>query len=289
MDIDFLHKNYPNSFFTVQQNDSKKFFFMPSQNEYLAIPLQDISETELNILNHIKEKIHHHTLRKPENPWHDFLFFDGKQPKEKKAIRTIQFLITSQEENEATHWLSAMKEMFNTPLAAFFVDGSYGVIIEKEQKSNYSLEEIEGILKTLENDFSIKAKAFVSSYLPLDEQYKALFLAQKQLFLSEQNQIQNNQAVGIASIALDYLTKDTFKQSILFNFYAEQLSLDTEMKEIILALWHNQGNISSAAKELYMHRNTLRYRIEKFSEQTSLSLKSMDDLVLAYLFVQHSK
>ena len=55
---------------------------------------------------------------------------------------------------------------------------------------------------------------------------------------------------------------------------------------LIISLYGNiEGNISSTAKELFMHRNTLQYRIDKFYDQTNLSLKNMDDLVLAYLLV----
>lgn len=67
--------------------------------------------------------------------------------------------------------------------------------------------------------------------------------------------------------------------------FKKKLSLDEDMALIISALWKHQGNISSTAKELFMHRNTLQYRIDKFYDQTNLSLKNMDDLVLAYLLV----
>ncbi|WP_227869161.1 helix-turn-helix domain-containing protein [Tetragenococcus halophilus] len=46
-----------------------------------------------------------------------------------------------------------------------------------------------------------------------------------------------------------------------------------------------QGNISSAAKELFMHRNTLQYKVDKFQEQTKTNLKKMDDLFLCYLLI----
>ena len=61
---------------------------------------------------------------------------------------------------------------------------------------------------------------------------------------------------------------------------------DTDIQPIISALWKNQGNISSTAKDLFMHRNTLHYRLEKFFEQTGLSLKKMDDLIFCYLLLR---
>ncbi|AYW51335.1 hypothetical protein C7H83_13095 [Tetragenococcus halophilus] len=58
-----------------------------------------------------------------------------------------------------------------------------------------------------------------------------------------------------------------------------------EFIKIISKLWEMQGNISSAAKELFMHRNTLQYKVDKFQEQTKTNLKKMDDLFLCYLLI----
>nr|WP_223156077.1 helix-turn-helix domain-containing protein [Desemzia sp. C1] len=58
---------------------------------------------------------------------------------------------------------------------------------------------------------------------------------------------------------------------------------DAEFKELILAMWKSQGNISVAAKSLYIHRNTLQYRIDRFHQASGLSLRNMDDLLLCYL------
>jgi len=60
---------------------------------------------------------------------------------------------------------------------------------------------------------------------------------------------------------------------------------DEDVPEIIESLWNNQGNVSSAAKDLFMHRNTLQYKIEKFQTQNITNLKKMNDLFLCYLLV----
>ena len=38
-------------------------------------------------------------------------------------------------------------------------------------------------------------------------------------------------------------------------------------------------NIAEAARELYVHRNTLVYRIEKFEHESGLDLRDFDDAV----------
>ena len=56
--------------------------------------------------------------------------------------------------------------------------------------------------------------------------------------------------------------------------------IDNEMKNTISTLFENELNIADTAKALFIHRNTLVYRLEKFQKQTGLDLKSFDDAVI---------
>ena len=61
-----------------------------------------------------------------------------------------------------------------------------------------------------------------------------------------------------------------------FDFSA----LDNEMRNTIKALFNNQLNLVETAKELYIHRNTLIYRIDKFQKITGLDLRNFDDAII---------
>ena len=50
---------------------------------------------------------------------------------------------------------------------------------------------------------------------------------------------------------------------------------EDEVKELIEALWDAHGNVSKASQKLFLHRNTLQYRIDRFAEQTGLNVKDM--------------
>ncbi|MCR5097623.1 MAG: helix-turn-helix domain-containing protein [Lachnospiraceae bacterium] len=61
---------------------------------------------------------------------------------------------------------------------------------------------------------------------------------------------------------------------------ADLFVLDNEMKNTIRTLFENELNIADTAKALFIHRNTLVYRLEKFQKQTGLDLKRFDDAVI---------
>nr|WP_240330085.1 MULTISPECIES: helix-turn-helix domain-containing protein [unclassified Facklamia] len=58
---------------------------------------------------------------------------------------------------------------------------------------------------------------------------------------------------------------------------------NNEYSSLIQALFEHQGNLSQAAEQLYIHRNTLTYRLQKFYKETGMQLQHLPDLVICYL------
>lgn len=54
---------------------------------------------------------------------------------------------------------------------------------------------------------------------------------------------------------------------------------DADMVETCLCLFKNDLNVSRAADNLYMHRNTLIYRIAKLKRLTGLDVRTFSDAV----------
>lgn len=287
MELALLKKTYPQSFYTWDSLAEPDYLTFSDTKEQLVIPTIELSDTEWALLKNIQQTYFNYSVSTNRNQWYQFIFKNSEAPSFSCEIRLLQFILEDTENTSATDWLNNLSHMFNEPISHFFVTPQLAFIIEKKEKNAYFVEEIEGILKTLENDFSIRAKGFIGNFLTSSPDLRAILLEEHQLFQSEQASIRINQVSRFEDIALLYLTKETFQSSKQINYLKQQLELDEEMMAIISTLWKHQGNISSTAKELFMHRNTLRYRIDKFSEQSYLSLKSMNGLALAYLFVLH--
>ena len=60
-----------------------------------------------------------------------------------------------------------------------------------------------------------------------------------------------------------------------------QMILDQDqIQEIVLSLWENSAVLTKTAQQLYLHRNSLQYKIDKWEELTGLQLKELTDLTL---------
>jgi DNA-binding PucR family transcriptional regulator len=57
-------------------------------------------------------------------------------------------------------------------------------------------------------------------------------------------------------------------------------SADTEMYVLLEQFFALDCNVSETAKSLYVHRNTLLYRLDKFKQETGLDVRSFNDAVL---------
>jgi DNA-binding PucR family transcriptional regulator len=55
---------------------------------------------------------------------------------------------------------------------------------------------------------------------------------------------------------------------------------DTEMYVLLEQFFALDCNVSETAKILYIHRNTLLYRLDKFKQETGLDVRNFNDAVL---------
>ena len=92
-------------------------------------------------------------------------------------------------------------------------------------------------------------------------------------FPEELNSSSRTTVFSLTDVALHYFTKEAMSQNVLVEYYRRLLNKDTDIQPNHQRFVEKSGNISSTAKDLFMHRNTLHYRLEKFFEQTGLSFK----------------
>ena len=67
--------------------------------------------------------------------------------------------------------------------------------------------------------------------------------------------------------------KEVFGENADMNF-------DEETLNTINQLFNNNLNISETARQLYIHRNTLVYRLERIEKKLGLDIRSFEDAML---------
>jgi hypothetical protein len=70
------------------------------------------------------------------------------------------------------------------------------------------------------------------------------------------------------------------------------MDLDEETLNTLNKFFENNLNVSETSRQLFVHRNTLVYRIEKIQKSTGLDLRSFDDALtfkIALMVVNYMK
>lgn len=277
---------YPMGKQTAQPDQTANVLNIPlNQEQWFTISKDFLSPTEICLLTTLfveekeREQLNQH-------PWYPYLFNQKKLDLKQTNYRIIQFQWQSKEVAfTAKEWLDAFATIFYQVVDCFFLTDTEGILIEAQGPTTYSQEEIAGMIQTLDSDFFSKTKLFIGNFYADSAAIPALYQEEASIFKEEQTTLKGKSVLSLSDVALHYFTKKKLSQSIIVTTFKETLQLDAELKKIILALWENQGNISSTAKSLFLHRNTLQYRLEKFYDQTGLSLKKMDDLIWCYLLI----
>src|SRR5699024_8760952 len=79
---------------------------------------------------------------------------------------------------------------------------------------------------------------------------------------------------------------DAHKQKYISEMILRETINDTELLKTMETFLLCNLNVSETAKELYMHRNSLQYRLDKFADKTGLDVRQFHDAMTLYLVLK---
>lgn len=163
-----------------------------------------------------------------------------------------------------------------------------GIILIKELEETDTTEEIEQIARTIADTLSTEAMSrvcvaigsVVSDLKNVSAAFKEARVAQEvgKIFEAE-NQIVNFERLGIGRLIyqLPLPLCRVFFNEMLQEFTMDDI--DEEMFFTITKFFENDLNVSETARELFIHRNTLIYRLDKLQKLTRLDLRKFTDAI----------
>ncbi len=163
------------------------------------------------------------------------------------------------------------------------------VVLIKEVRHDISRSELYKIATTIYDtisgelmvDLKIGIGSVVNTVQDIARSYKDAQVALEvgRVFESE-NAIVSYDNLGIGRIIYQLPTKlcqlflsEVFKRGDIND-------MDEEMITTIQKFFENNLNVSEASRQLYVHRNTLVYRLDKILKQTGLDIRNFDDAII---------
>ncbi len=215
--------------------------------------------------------------------------------------RRIVFMIETEQEKDSNS-LETVKSIFAGKVNDFItaVDEK-NIILVKELLPNETYHEMERVAKTILDMLNTEAMARVRvSYGTIVNDIKEVSRSYKEakmaldvgmIFYSDKNIVAyNNLGIGRLIYQLPMPLCKMFIKEIFEGNSPDEF--DKETLATINKFFENSLNVSETSRQLYIHRNTLVYRLDKLQKLTNLDLRVFEDAItfkIALMVVKYMK
>ncbi|WP_044337811.1 PucR family transcriptional regulator [Rossellomorea aquimaris] len=286
-----LRKKYPAAIiqdhYPINLEATKIWFTNDAADEYIGIDKSEITQGEMELLHCLFKEIKNPSGPGNDSPqsmeWFSFLFKNGPFPSNIAGeFRIIQF--SMKESLDQLLLKEAFQHLLPLNTTLVLLDDNMGLLIEEKNEWNMDEEQLLSISHVIESDFFVSLSFFIGQFQVIDSYFPLTFKYEQELFsfsrtVQKQSFIQTVVTV-LPAFTLHHLPQEWRTQ--LFSKVAEIFREDAELIYTVKAFLENQSNISQTAKKLFMHRNSVQYRIDKFIEKTNIDIKTFQGGILAY-------
>ena len=203
-------------------------------------------------------------------------------------VRRVVFVIETKNEND-TNALETVKGLFSSKAKDFItaVDEK-NIILVKELKPGETYDDMEKTAKIIQDMLNTEAMTKVHvAYGTIVHEIKEVSRSYKEakmaldvgkIFYSDKNVVAyNNLGIGRLIYQLPMSLCRMFIKEIFDGKSPEDL--DDETLTTINKFFENNLNVSETSRQLYIHRNTLVYRLDKLQKSTGLDLRVFEDAI----------
>ena len=223
----------------------------------------------------------------PTHPWLAYLEGKGALPTPTAYIQCVHLAVFPKQEGvfQEKDWLEFVENLTVGTLAVFKnFRHHYTLVVNPEVAPSLASTLFE-VQSAIEDDFAVELQLFIGNRWATSSPVPLLYQAEKALFVEYLMHSHKRSSLEFAPVMLWAIANALVDIAPIADELILLLSED-DVKELIEALWDAHGNVSKASQKLFLHRNTLQYRIDRFSEQTGLNVKDMNDLTLCHLLLQ---
>jgi len=259
---------------------SEEYSWFLVEGNKVGIRKSRLHQRERQLLSSILTPIHTDTFyaTEKEKSWYEALYQNKDIP-----IASVRFLhfFTNHSIVEREEFQDALQSMFSFATTTIWETSQAGVLILEEDISESILQTA---LDTLETDFFISLSFFIGRHYTETNGISRLYQWERALF-SFLSPYLSKKIIHIEHllpyqlmISLPKEEREKYTNQLLAH-----ISNDKELIDSVRVFFQCNLNVSLAAKQLYLHRNTLQYRIDRFIEKTGINIKTFEGAVAVYM------
>jgi|SRR5690606_16786786 len=262
-------------------------FFDSHSNVFIAIPKNALGGKEKELLRAFMPALDTSpnllNFSIQQKNWFNFLFHDGELlQNNEERLRFIHFHIDGK--GDQGEYLEAIQSLVQDDMVLVWTQTNAGVIIDYESNDSLLQTDFLSMAEAFLSDFYYPVDFYIGRFYDMSEQLKDHFQREQKYFLiSRQFSPQEHIFTFEKSFPVVLMAKQG--EDLLALLKEEWMDIfggDIELLTTVKTFLENNSNTSLTAKRLYMHRNSLQYRIDKFIERTSIDIKNFHGALSVY-------
>jgi hypothetical protein len=288
-----LQTLYPNSILSKQKPEdyfSRYHWFSDETQEWVGIPKEELLDNQLAILSSLfvyyqtgNQTYHSSALA---HSWYSFLFENGPIPAiENGASYRLIYFQWSSGKISLSDFEAALEAFFDSTIIIIWENAVKGMIIEPKTKHTLPESDFIAMYETLKTDFYIEPYFYIGKFHYITEDFLSLFRNERSLLEFASKFFRQEKVFHFEMLAPRFLAANLPEvlQSIIRHDIIPVFAEDRELFSTIKLFLKNNMNASITAKNLFIHRNTLQYRLDKFADKTGILLKDFYSAMTVYL------
>ena len=289
--IEKLLQHYKNSICIDETPDNAQDYewYVTDNGKKIGIEKKVLSIKEHELLSLFLKPYHAkiHYVSEEQKLWYDLLYHHGTATSfHNNTCRFIHFQ-TDEANYDKDDFKEAVNGIFPTDVIILWENDTNGTLIELSDNSQFESLQFEGVIDTFISDFYMTIHLFIGQVQALDETIRNAFKWEQQCFKKARHYLEKQKVYTVQDVypflfleQVPSQARNKLSASILQSLYQ-----DRELLKTIKTFIECNLNVSLAAKKLYMHRNSLQYRIDKFIEKTGIDIKHFSGATATYLSI----
>ena len=254
-----------------------------SNYQWLLLEKSGLSEREKQLVALLTKQEQTISL----NPWYTYLIEGkGQAPQNFKKLQLVYCHLSYFQQENLSSWLDMMRTLFPNYLTMIQVGAQDYVFVLQQDKYTSVRAILSDTIEAVEYDFGLRLSIMLGQVWSQTghQALSDLIKAERELFKTWWRQ--GHQGFHTFSQLYLWSMGEKMVDLGLIKDYLHQMILDQDqIQEIIISLWENSAVLTKTAQQLYLHRNSLQYKIDKWEELTGLQLKELTDLTLCYQLI----
>ncbi|MGM8215115.1 PucR family transcriptional regulator [Bacillaceae bacterium W0354] len=281
MNIEKLKAIFP-QLIELEQQDTNYFTFTYEEKLY-GIPKSKLNDEQRTLLEAVTEQLPAHTTE--EQQWLSFL--TKKQTNAPKKLKNYRFIFIkfNQPLQDVASFRESLQQILNKKIIFLWDHFAQVTLLEEIKQPDETINFTE-IIDVMSEDLDTNMKLYISD-IEHDLTYAPTLYLWMQQTASTIWKFSNNRITEQKDSIIPMITH-LFKQqdqNMFIKSILKDSTQEPELLETIKAVIECHGNVSLTAKQLYMHRNSVQYRIDKFYEMTGNDLRQFSDSIRVYLAI----